>query len=234
MKKVIIALGLVISFARCSIIDDSDITDPNADLKLQYVFISQTTQDGTKDLGIGTSQFDNVGRIASITWDVDKSDFTFRTGIRTSAISGRQNTFSSDAPPGLSLGPPIKTFFETWDSQGRIIRMHNKFGVDFIFEVYTFQYDVQGRLSKMSTIYGSDTNPCFDDIPVSCGDQVIIMNDSIVYLSGGNKIDYIKRRVINGTVELFQEAIYVGYGNKSQSSNNISEYNVGAIALKRF
>lgn len=227
MNKNLIAVGLIILFARCSIIDDSDITDPNADLTLVSIDINQTTQDGSRDLGGGTAQSGTDGKISSILWSISGDDFAFRTGTRTSAIGGNQNIYSSD------ISGTIRTFFDTWDTKDRITRMHNEIG-GMVFEVYTFEYDFQGRLTKMSTIYGDDNDPCFDDIPDTCTGQVLIINDSIVYLSGEDKFDYIKRRVFDGTIEQFQEAFYVGYGDFNNNPNNITEDEIGIVALKRF
>jgi len=227
MNKIYIAVGLIILFTRCSIIDDSDITDPNEDLTLISVDINQTTQDGARDLGGGTAQSGTDGKISSILWSVNSDDFAFRTGTRTSAIGGNQNIYSSD------VSGTIRTFFDTRDTKDRITRMHNEIG-GIVFEVYTFQYDFQGRLTKMSTIYGDDNDPCFADIPDTCTGQVLIINDSIVYLPGGDKFDYIKRRVFDGTIEQFQEAFYVGYGDFNNFPNNVTEDDLGIVAVKRF
>jgi len=226
MKKLIPILGLIFLFSTCSIIDDEDITDPNVDLKLNSVDINQTTQDGSRDLGGGTSQFTNDGKIASIIWNVSSGDFAFRTGTQTSSINGRQNIYSSDATG------TVKTFFDLWDSQDRLTRMHNEVGGQ-LFEAYIFGYDSRGRLASMITIYGDAFDPCMSDPNLeACTGLVLIMSDSLVYTSSfGNKVDYIKRNVLEGKGFRYQEAIYVGYGDQF---SNVSEEDIAALALKRF
>lgn len=229
MKWLILLIGLSCFFESCSIIDDSDITDPNANFKIIGISLVQTSQEGTRSLGRTTIVNDDQGRIDSIIWsDVsNNNDFRFRTGSLDPLVGLQGSGITTN---GAQSGVVTTSFF--YNTDGSIFAINNRLNGK-LFEAYVYQYDLLGRVQIMFTFYGDGDNPCLVN-KVDCAGEALLLIDSVAYK--GSKIDYIRRIVNNGTFKS-TSAFYMAYGNVQSSCNqpgNFADDELAAVAVREF